>query len=312
MRSSPSARRRRSPGITDKTPQRKIASVAVVGAGTMGGGIAMNFANAGIPVTHARSETGSARSRHRRHPQAVRRRGREGQAQARRRGEARARSSRRRSTTPRRRKRICVIEAVFEDIEREESRVPRARHGHEARCDSRHQHLDARRRPDRRVHEAARRRARHAFLQPGQRHEAARGRAREEDASRCARHGHVARATHRQDRGGLRRLRWLHRQSHDQPVFAAGVAAARGGRVAAAGRSRASRSSASRWGRSACRISRATTSAGTSASVTTRNIRSSARCASPIASASSAASGRRPGSAGIDTKPANATRFRIR
>jgi 3-hydroxyacyl-CoA dehydrogenase len=38
-------------GITDKTPQRKIASVAVVGAGTMGGGIAMNFANAGIPVT---------------------------------------------------------------------------------------------------------------------------------------------------------------------------------------------------------------------------------------------------------------------
>src|SRR4051812_22263708 len=38
-------------GLTDKTPQRKIGSVAVVGAGTMGGGIAMNFANAGIPVT---------------------------------------------------------------------------------------------------------------------------------------------------------------------------------------------------------------------------------------------------------------------
>jgi 3-hydroxyacyl-CoA dehydrogenase len=38
-------------GLTDKTPQRKIASVAVIGAGTMGGGIAMNFANAGIPVT---------------------------------------------------------------------------------------------------------------------------------------------------------------------------------------------------------------------------------------------------------------------
>ncbi len=39
------------PGLTDKTPQRKIDSVAVVGAGTMGGGIAMSFANAGIPVT---------------------------------------------------------------------------------------------------------------------------------------------------------------------------------------------------------------------------------------------------------------------
>jgi 3-hydroxyacyl-CoA dehydrogenase len=33
------------------TPTREIRSAAVVGAGTMGGGIAMNFANAGIPVT---------------------------------------------------------------------------------------------------------------------------------------------------------------------------------------------------------------------------------------------------------------------
>ena len=39
------------PGLSDKTPQRKISQVAVVGAGTMGGGIAMSFANAGFPVT---------------------------------------------------------------------------------------------------------------------------------------------------------------------------------------------------------------------------------------------------------------------
>jgi 3-hydroxyacyl-CoA dehydrogenase len=32
------------------TPQREIRSLAVIGAGTMGGGIAMNFLNAGIPV----------------------------------------------------------------------------------------------------------------------------------------------------------------------------------------------------------------------------------------------------------------------
>jgi 3-hydroxyacyl-CoA dehydrogenase len=32
-------------------PTRRIASVGVIGAGTMGGGIAMNFLNAGIPVT---------------------------------------------------------------------------------------------------------------------------------------------------------------------------------------------------------------------------------------------------------------------
>ena len=36
--------------VPDDTPKRPIASVAVIGAGTMGGGIAMNFLNAGIPV----------------------------------------------------------------------------------------------------------------------------------------------------------------------------------------------------------------------------------------------------------------------
>ncbi len=37
--------------VPDDTPQRKIEKVAVIGAGTMGGGISMNFLNAGIPVT---------------------------------------------------------------------------------------------------------------------------------------------------------------------------------------------------------------------------------------------------------------------
>ncbi len=36
--------------VPDDTPQRRIEKVAVIGAGTMGGGIAMNFLNAGIPV----------------------------------------------------------------------------------------------------------------------------------------------------------------------------------------------------------------------------------------------------------------------
>ncbi len=39
------------PDVPADTPVRAIKSAAVVGAGTMGGGIAMNFANAGIPVT---------------------------------------------------------------------------------------------------------------------------------------------------------------------------------------------------------------------------------------------------------------------
>ena len=38
------------PDVPADTPQRAIQSVAVIGAGTMGGGIAMNFLNAGIPV----------------------------------------------------------------------------------------------------------------------------------------------------------------------------------------------------------------------------------------------------------------------
>jgi len=39
------------PDVPSDTPVRTIARAAVIGAGTMGGGIAMNFANAGIPVT---------------------------------------------------------------------------------------------------------------------------------------------------------------------------------------------------------------------------------------------------------------------
>jgi 3-hydroxyacyl-CoA dehydrogenase len=39
------------PGMPDDVRPREVARAAVVGAGTMGGGIAMSFANAGIPVT---------------------------------------------------------------------------------------------------------------------------------------------------------------------------------------------------------------------------------------------------------------------
>lgn len=38
------------PDVPKDTPVRKIDSAAILGAGTMGGGIAMNFANAGIPT----------------------------------------------------------------------------------------------------------------------------------------------------------------------------------------------------------------------------------------------------------------------
>jgi len=39
------------PDVPEGTPVREVRAVGVVGAGTMGGGITMNFLNAGIPVT---------------------------------------------------------------------------------------------------------------------------------------------------------------------------------------------------------------------------------------------------------------------
>ncbi len=39
------------PDVPADTPQIPVAKVGIIGAGTMGGGIAMNFANVGIPVT---------------------------------------------------------------------------------------------------------------------------------------------------------------------------------------------------------------------------------------------------------------------
>ena len=38
------------PDVPEDTPTRRIDKVAVIGAGTMGGGISMNFLNAGVPV----------------------------------------------------------------------------------------------------------------------------------------------------------------------------------------------------------------------------------------------------------------------
>jgi 3-hydroxyacyl-CoA dehydrogenase len=39
------------PDVPSDTPPKEIKKAAIIGAGTMGGGIAMNFANVGIPVT---------------------------------------------------------------------------------------------------------------------------------------------------------------------------------------------------------------------------------------------------------------------
>ena len=44
------------PGLARDLPRRAIRKVGIIGAGTMGGGIAMNFASAGVPVTIVEAE----------------------------------------------------------------------------------------------------------------------------------------------------------------------------------------------------------------------------------------------------------------
>ena len=66
--------------MPDDTPTLPIRKVGVIGAGTMGGGISMNFLNAGIPVTIVETDAGSARSRPRHHPPQLREHRQEGPA----------------------------------------------------------------------------------------------------------------------------------------------------------------------------------------------------------------------------------------
>jgi 3-hydroxyacyl-CoA dehydrogenase len=46
-------------GVPANTPARPVERVAIIGAGTMGGGIAMNFLSAGMPVTLLEAERGA-------------------------------------------------------------------------------------------------------------------------------------------------------------------------------------------------------------------------------------------------------------
>ena len=70
------------PDVPESTPQREIDKVAVIGAGTMGGGIAMNFLNAGIPVTMLEMKQEALDRGVGDDPQELRGAGQEGQAQA--------------------------------------------------------------------------------------------------------------------------------------------------------------------------------------------------------------------------------------
>ena len=128
----------------------------MIGAGTMGGGIAMNFVNAGIPVTILEMKQ-EALDR----GLATIRKNYETPGQAR---QAEGRQVEARmallSTTldyDDLKDADLVIEAVFEDMGVKQKVFAQARRGGEARRDPGHQHLDARRRPDRRRSPSGRR-----------------------------------------------------------------------------------------------------------------------------------------------------------
>ncbi len=75
-------------GLPEGTATRPVKKVGMIGAGTMGGGIAMNFLNKGIPVTIVETQAGGAGARHRDDPQELREHRRQGPHDAGRRGKA--------------------------------------------------------------------------------------------------------------------------------------------------------------------------------------------------------------------------------
>ena len=157
--------------------------MAVIGAGTMGGGISMNFLNAGVPVTIIEMKQ-DALDR--------------GIATIRKNYESQVKKGKLKPDVYDKRMGLLkttlsyddikdadlVIEAVFEEMGVKERCVQEARRGDEARRHPCQQHLHARRQQDRVVHQAPAGRGGPALLQPRQRDEAARSGAWCEDQRR--------------------------------------------------------------------------------------------------------------------------------
>ena len=210
--------------VPDDTPTCRSRRSAIIGAGTMGGGIAMNFLNAGIPVTIV--ETAQA---------ALDR----GLATIRRNYDNTAKKGRLTAADVETRMGLLNPGLNLDALVRlrpdhrggvreyghQEGRLPQARQDRQTRRDPGHQHLVPEHRRDRLGDQPAGRRDRHALLLAGQCDAAARGRARRQDrkAGHCDRH--AAGAQDRQDRRAGRRLPRLRRQPH------AGAAPARGAKA---------------------------------------------------------------------------------
>ncbi len=282
------------PDIPADTPLRPINTVGVIGAGTMGGGITMNFLNVGTPVvlletTQAALDRGLATIRRNYENSVKRGKLKQEQVEAAHGADhahARLRRLQRRGPGDR--------SGVRADGREREGLHP-ARRGVQARRHPGLQHLLPRHQPDRQLHQAPARRAGPALLQPRQHHEAAGNRARRKDRQR--RDGHRAGAGQEDQEGGrgLRRVRRLHRQPHAGALRRGGPCA---GRARARHPSRWTRpwsASATPWARSAWATWPGWTSAGPRASARPPKPACPTTRPSPTRFASSTASARRSG-----------------
>ncbi len=198
-------------GLPEGTTPRAIERVGVIGAGTMGGGISMNFLSAGIPVTIVEMQqdaldrgTGVMR----RNYEASAAKGRITAAQAE--GamgllEADAQPRRPRRLRPHHRGRV-------REYGRQEGGVRQARQDRQTGRDPRLQHLLPQRRRDRGEHLAAAGRRRPPLLLARQHHEIAGSGPRRQNRARRPDDGDAARQANPQGRGGGGRLLRLHRQ----------------------------------------------------------------------------------------------------
>ena len=137
------------PDVPATVKPKQIKKAVMIGGGTMGGGIAMNFANVGIPVTHHRDQRRLPEARHR-----PRRAELPDRRKARQHGAGRAWTSRMaliEGTTDFDgvAEADIMIEAVFEDMELKKEIFARSGQDRQARRRPGHQHVRPRCRRDR-------------------------------------------------------------------------------------------------------------------------------------------------------------------
>ena len=297
-------------GMPEATPTRPIARVGVVGAGTMGGGIAMAFINAGIPVILLEA-TREALDR----GLATVRKNYQGQLKKGKLTESGLEERLARITPTLSYEALrdvdLVIEAVFEELPVKKQVFEKldavVRPGAILASNTSALDLNAIAAFTRRPQEVI---GLHFFSPANVMRllEVVRGAKTADDVLATAL---AARQEDRQGGRGRRRLRRVHRQPHDRPLRRGGARAARWRARCRRRSTRRSRSSAWPWARFAWRTWPASTSAGRCASAARRSLPDATWPTSRTFCARPGASARRPAPAGTATSPAHVTRSRI-